>query len=85
VAILRAQLPSSVICKSLFATHGLPERVVSDYGSNLVSSDIESFFSSHGVRHGKVTPYWPQANATVERFNWTIEKAIRTAHIEGKD
>ena len=32
-----------------------------------------------------LTPFWPQANATVERFNWTIEKAIGTAHIEGKD
>ena len=30
-------------------------------------------------------PYWPQANAAVERFNKTIEKAIRTAHAEGKD
>lgn len=39
----------------------------------------------HGIAHRKVTPYWPQANAQVERFNRTIEKAIRGAHVEGKD
>lgn len=33
----------------------------------------------------KVTPFWPQANSEVERFNRTIGKAIRTAHTEGKD
>jgi hypothetical protein len=39
----------------------------------------------YGIAHRKVTPYWPQANAQVERFNRTIEKAIRGAHVEGKD
>ena len=87
VAILHT-ITSKVIIHHLqkfFATHGLPEQVVSDNGSNLVSIEIESFFSSNGIHHWKVTPYWLQANATVEQFNRTIEKAIRTAHIEGKD
>ena len=30
-------------------------------------------------------PYWPQANSEVERFNRTIEKAIRAAHLEGNN
>ena len=29
-----------------------------------------------------MTPYWPQANGEVERFMRTLEKAIRTAHLE---
>ncbi len=37
---------------------------------------------SHTV---EVTPYWPQANSEVERFNRTLEKAIRAANTEGKD
>ncbi len=87
VAILYTATSKVIIhhLQKFFASHGLPEQVVSDNGSNLVSIEIESFFSSNGIRHRKVTPYWPQANATVERFNRTIEKAIRTAHIEGKD
>ena len=79
---------SEVIIRCLqksFATHGLPEQVTSDNGSNLISKEIEDYFSSHGIRHRKITPYWPKTNAMVERFNRTIEKAIRTAHVEGKD
>ena len=79
---------SEVIIRCLqksFATRGLPEQVTSDNGSNLISNEIEDYFSSHGIRHHKITPYWPKANAMVECFNRTVEKAIRTAHVEGKD
>ena len=87
VAILRTTTSDVIIrhLRRIFATHGLPEQVTSDNGSNLVSVEMEDFLSSHGIRHRKVTPYWPQANATVERFNRTVEKAIRTAHVEGRD
>ena len=69
---------SEVIIRCLqksFAKHGLPEQVTSDNGSNLISKEIEDYFSSHGIRHRKITPYWPKANAMVERFNRTVEKA----------
>ncbi|XP_022805991.1 uncharacterized protein LOC111343115 [Stylophora pistillata] len=71
--------------RKIFAVHGLPEKVVTDNGANLVSEEFEVYLATHGIQHRKVTPYWPQANAGVERFNKTIEKAIRTAHAEGKD
>ncbi len=45
-------------------------------------------FSRHctalGIKHDKVTPYWPQANGEVERFNKPLEKAIQTAVLEGR-
>ena len=59
--------------------------VVSDNGSQFVSEEFETFLRDHGIAHRKVTPYWPQANAQVERFNKTIEKAIHGAYVEGKD
>ena len=34
-----------------------------------------------GIVHRKVTLYWPQANSEVERFNRTVEKAIRAANL----
>ena len=39
----------------------------------------------NGIKHRRVTPYWPAANGGVERQNRTLLKAIRTAYIEGKD
>ena len=87
VAILHSTTSAAIIghlCK-IFAVHGLPEKVVTDNGANLVSEEFENFVVTHAIKHQKVTPYWPQANAAVERFNNTIERAIRTAHAEGKD
>ena len=69
----------------IFAVHGLPEKVVTDNGANLVSEEFANFLVTHGIKHCKVTPYWPRANAAVEGFNRTIKKAIHTAHAEGKD
>ena len=87
VAILRSTTSAAIIrcLRKIFAVHGLPEKVVTDNGANLASEEFENFLEIQGIQHRKVTPYWPQANAEVERFNRTIEKAIRTAHVEGKD
>ncbi|CAB4025058.1 Transposon Ty3-I Gag-Pol poly, partial [Paramuricea clavata] len=46
---------------------------------------IDLYLREHGITHRRVTPYWPQANSEVERFNRTLEKAIRAANTEGKD
>ncbi|KAK3738593.1 hypothetical protein QZH41_009884, partial [Actinostola sp. cb2023] len=87
VVILRSTTSAAIIghLKKIFAAYGLPEKVITDNGANLVSQEFEDFLKTHGVQHRKVTPYWPQANAEVERFNRTIGKAIRTVHVEGKD
>lgn len=38
-----------------------------------------------GIKHCKITPLWPAANAQVERFNETLEKNIRISNTEGKN
>ena len=69
----------------IFSTHGLPGQVVTDNGPQFTSDEFSGYVQEHGIAHRKVTPYWPQANSAVERFNRTVEKAIRAAHVEGKD
>ena len=59
--------------------------MISDNGPQFVSEEFEAFLRDYGTTHRKVTPYWPQANTQVERFNRTLEKALRGAHVEGKD
>ena len=87
VAILRSTTSAAIIgcLRKIFAVHGLPEKVVTDNGANLASEEFQNFLETQGIQPRKVTPYWPQANAEVERKNRTIEKAICTAHVEGKD
>ena len=69
----------------MFSRQGFPEIFVSDNGSNLTSSEFNEYLSSCGITHRTVTPYWPQANGIVERFNRTLLKAIKVAVIENKD
>ena len=66
-----------------FATHGLPECIVTDNGPPFLSKEFKTYLQEHGITHHRVTPYWPQAN--VERQNRTLCKAIRAAHAKGKD
>ncbi len=87
VVILKTTMSAVIISqlKKIFAAQGIPVTVISDNGPQFVSEEFEAFLRDYGIAHRKVTPYWPQANAQVERFNRTIEKAIRGAHVEGKD
>ena len=71
--------------KHIFINKGIPEVCQSDNGSPFQSHEMNLFAKEYGYRHKLVTPVWPRANGTVERFNRTMKEAIQTAHIEGKD
>ena len=87
VFILKSTTAAVIInrMKSCFAVHGLPEEIVTDNGPQFVAEEFDLYLREHGITHRRVTPYWPQANSEVERFNRTLEKAIRAANTEGKD
>ena len=42
-----------------FTTHGLPEIVVTDNGSNFVSKEFEEFLKQNGIRHIRTAAYHP--------------------------
>ena len=44
---------------------------------------LKAFMQENGIRHRKITPLWPQANALAEAFNKPLMKAIRSASIGG--
>ncbi|PAA68677.1 hypothetical protein BOX15_Mlig034486g1 [Macrostomum lignano] len=59
-----------------FSQLGLPEVVVTDNGPNFVSQEMESFMSSNGIRHVKVSPYHPASNGLAERAVQTVKAAL---------
>lgn len=71
--------------EEIFARYGIPDTLRSDNGAQFRSAEFEKFLEEYGINHETSTPYWPQANGEVERQNKTLLKAIRTAHVEGKD
>ena len=52
---------------SIFATHGLPEMLVSDNGSVFTSSEFEEFTKQNGIRHVRSASYHPASNGLAER------------------
>ena len=65
------------------STYGYPELVKSDNGPPFNSQAWKDFLSTCGVKHRKITPLWPQANAQAENFNKPMMKVLRAAHIQG--
>lgn len=59
-----------------FATHGLPDVLVSDNGPNLVSAEMETFLGKNGVRHVRTAPYHPASNGQAERAVQTLKRSL---------
>ena len=53
----------------------IPDKIVSDNGPQFTSSEFKRYCEERGITHRKITPYWSQRNAEVERFFHTMEKA----------
>ena len=63
--------------RSTFASHGLPEIVVSDNGSNFVSSEFKSFLQKNYIKHITSAPYRPSTNGLVERAVQTLKQGMK--------
>ena len=87
VEILRSTSAKAVIphLDSIFARQGIPNVVRTDNGTPFNSEDFQKFATHFGFTHRRITPMWPRANGEAERLMRTLEKAIRTAVIEGKN
>ena len=60
-----------------FATHGLPEIVVTDNGSNFVGREFEAFLKQKGIRHIRTPPYHPASNRMAERTVQTFKEGMK--------
>ena len=71
------------VVDNVFSILGYPEIVKSDNGPPFIGHVWKSFMQENGIRHIKITPIWPQANAQAEAFNKPLMNAITTANIIG--
>lgn len=58
-------------------------RVISDNGPQFVAKDFKDFIRLSGMTHVRISPYYPQSNGKMERFNKTLKsEAIRVSQPE---
>lgn len=62
---------------SVFATHGLPERIVSDNGPQFTSQEFQEFLTVNGIYHTLSATYHPATNGEAERFVQTFKMNMK--------
>ena len=70
------------VLRTLFASYGLPQKLVSDNGPQFTASSFEEFLSANGVQHLKSPPYHLATNGEAERFVQTFKHSLKASHNE---
>ncbi|XP_060548718.1 uncharacterized protein K02A2.6-like [Pantherophis guttatus] len=62
--------------RQLFATHGLPDILVSDNGPQFTATQFEGYLAGLGIRHVLSAPFHPASNGQAERFVRSAKEAL---------
>lgn len=65
-------------CREIFATFGIPNCFVSDWGTQFTSNEFHKFLKSNGIQHKKGAPYHPATNGQAERYVQTVKDKLKT-------
>ena len=62
---------------NLFSHVGIPDEILTDQGTNFMSSLLEEIYQLLHIKRIRTTPYHPQTDGLVERFNGTLKGMLR--------
>ena len=63
--------------RSVFATHGLPEMIVSDNGTAFTSNEFQEFTTRNCIRRTNTALYLPPSNGLAERGVQTFKEGLK--------
>ena len=70
----------------VFARVGIPSEILTDQGTNFMSKLLSEVYRLLSVKAIRTSPYHPQTDGLVERFNQTLKAMLRkVADDDGKD
>ena len=64
---------------TVFATHGLPEELVTDNGAQFIAQEFKDFLRSNKIKHILSAPYHPASNGEAERTVKTFKQSMKAA------
>ena len=62
--------------RRMFATHGIPQKCVTDNGPCFASKEFTTFLETNGVESVRSTPYHPATNGLAEKAVQTVKQGI---------
>ncbi|XP_063955624.1 uncharacterized protein LOC135154209 [Lytechinus pictus] len=66
----------------IFSRVGIPEEILSEQGANFMSHLMKQLCASLGIKQMRTSPYHPQANGLVERFNASLKNMLKPYCLE---
>ncbi|XP_033760776.1 uncharacterized protein K02A2.6-like [Pecten maximus] len=78
---LKSETTTSVIevMKSVFACHGLPQKLRSDNGPQFTSAEYKKFCQTNAILHETSSPHFQSSNGEAERAIQTVKQLWRKA------
>jgi len=73
-----ANIVAQALVEEVFLVYGTPKILLTDRGTNFTSELIKSVNGLWGVKQSFTTPYHPQTDGMVERFNRTLITMIKS-------
>jgi hypothetical protein len=71
--------------RRIFARFGLPERLVSDDGSQFTSAEFQQFLKMNNIHHTLTAPGHPATNGQAERFVQNFKNALKKMRDQSGD
>ncbi|XP_067281115.1 uncharacterized protein [Pseudorasbora parva] len=59
-----------------FSHVGIPKEILTDQGTNFMSHTLHQVYQLLGIKRVRTTPYHPQTDGLVERFNQTLKSKV---------
>lgn len=73
------------VLKNMFSRFGIPQKVVSDNGTQFSSQEFKTFSEKWGFMHVTSSPLYPQSNGLAERNVRTIKALLTKARDSGEE
>jgi hypothetical protein len=73
---MKADTIAKFIFEEIICRHGVPQIMISDRGTSFVNRIIDKLCEDFQLKHRLTSPYRPQTNGMVERFNRTLGESI---------
>ena len=71
-----AEKVADFIYEQIICQHGCPQIILTDRGTHFNNNMVDRLLSKFKIKHLLSTPYHPQTNGLVERFNRTICESL---------
>ncbi|HVH96631.1 MAG TPA: DDE-type integrase/transposase/recombinase, partial [Bacillus sp. (in: firmicutes)] len=71
-----AEETTKFIYEEIICRHGCPQKILTDRGTHFKNQLVEALTKQFEIQHLLSTPYHPQTNGLVERFNRTLCESL---------